>query len=52
MSLRELERLTKITKSTLQRIETGQRSPTLDQLEIIAIKLRTKMTELYESEHK
>lgn len=47
ISYRELERLTKISKSTLNRIANNEKSPTLDQLEKIAIILNKSMDELY-----
>lgn len=52
LTLRQLEELTGISKSTLNNIENGQTSPTLWQLERIAAALHVKISDLYESEHK
>lgn len=52
VSLRQLEILTGISKSTLNDIENGKRVPTLIQLEKIAIALNVKISDLYESEYK
>lgn len=52
ISLVELEKLTGISKSTLNNIENGITSPTLIQLEAIARALDVKMTELFESKYK
>jgi len=41
-----------IGKSTLNNIENGKVSPTLFQLEMIAIALDIKITDLFESEYK
>lgn len=48
ITLRELERRSGISKSALQRIESGKTSPTLDQLDRIAIALNVNITYLYE----
>lgn len=52
ISLRELSDLTGIGSSTLNRIENKITSPTLDQLELIAIALNTKITALFLSKYK
>lgn len=52
VSLVELERLTGISKSTLNNIENGKTEPTITQLEKIAIALDTKITTLFESAYK
>lgn len=52
ISLRELSNLTGIGSSTLNRIENKITSPTLDQLELIAIALNTKITALFLSKYK
>lgn len=52
ISLRELESMTGISKSTLNTHENGQSSPTLSQLEAIAKALNIKISDLYESEYK
>lgn len=41
-----------IGKSTLNNIENGKVSPTLFQLEMIAIALNVRITDLFESEYK
>lgn len=41
-----------IGKSTLNNIENGKVSPTLFQLETIAIAINVKITDLFESEYK
>lgn len=41
-----------IGKSTLNNIENGKVSPTLFQLETIAIALEVRITDLFESEYK
>ncbi|MBC6681338.1 helix-turn-helix domain-containing protein [Zhenpiania hominis] len=52
ISLHELSNLTGIGSSTLNRIENKITSPTLDQLELIAIALNTKITALFLSKYK
>lgn len=52
VTLKQLERMTGISKTTLNTIENGQTSPTLRQLEAIAIALNTKISALYDSEYK
>lgn len=52
LTLKQLSELTGISKTTLNTIENGKTSPTLRQLEAIAIALNTKISDLYESEHK
>lgn len=50
-----LERLAEksgVSKSTLQRIETGETSPTMDVMEKIAKALNVRISDLYESEYK
>lgn len=50
-----LERLAEksgVSKSTLQRIETGETSPTMDVMEKVAKALNTRISDLYESEYK
>jgi transcriptional regulator with XRE-family HTH domain len=48
----ELAKKSGIGKSTLNNIENGKVSPTLFQLETIAIALEVKITDLFESEYK
>lgn len=50
-----LERLAEksgVSKSTLQRIETGETSPTMDVMEKVAKTLNARISDLYESEYK
>lgn len=51
ITLEELEKLTKISRSTLNRIENGQISPRFIHLEKIAEALDVKITDLVESEY-
>lgn len=51
-TLMELAKKSGIGKSTLNNIENGKVSPTLFQLEMIAIALGVKITDLFESEYK
>lgn len=52
ITLKQLSKMTGIGKSTLNNIENGRTSPTLDQLEKIAKALNVRISELYESEYK
>lgn len=52
LTLMELSKKTGIGKSTLNNIENGKVSPTLFQLETIAIALDMKITDLFESDVK
>lgn len=52
LTLIELAEKTGIGKSTLNNIENEKVSPTLFQLEMIAIALEVKITDLFESEFK
>lgn len=49
VTLIELSELTGISKSTLNNIENGRVSPTIEQLEIIAKALGSRISDLYES---
>ena len=51
-TLRDLSKLTGITKSTLNNCENGKTSPTIHQLEKIAEVLHIKITDLFESDFK
>ncbi len=51
-TLMKLAEKSGIGKSTLNNIENGKVSPTLFQLETIAIALDVKITDLFESEYK
>ena len=52
LTLMELAKKSGIGKSTLNNIENGKGSPTLFQLETIAIALEVRITDLFESEYK
>lgn len=52
ITLMELSKKSGIGKSTINNIENGKVSPTLFQLETIAIALNIKITDLFESEYK
>ena len=52
LTLKQLEVLTGISKTTLNYIENGERSPKLEQLEKIAIVLNVRMTDLFELEYR
>ena len=52
LTLMELSRKSGLGKSTLNNIENEKVSPTLFQLELIAIALDVKITDLFESEYK
>ena len=47
LSLRKLSEFTGISKTRLNDIENGKRSPTLDELEKIAMVTNTKLTDLF-----
>jgi transcriptional regulator with XRE-family HTH domain len=51
-TLMQLAKKTGIGKSTLNNIENGKTSPTLFQLETIAIALGCHISDLYESDYK
>lgn len=51
-TLMKLAEKSGLGKSTLNNIENGKVSPTLFQLEMIAIALDVKITDLFESEYK
>ncbi len=52
ISLRELSYRTGLGKSTISDFENGKSSPTIKQLETIAIALNCKMSDFYKSEYK
>ena len=52
MTLVGLAEKSGISKTTLNNIENGKVSPTLFQLETIAIALEVRITDLFESEYK
>lgn len=49
LTLRQLEALTGISKTTLNNIENGKTSPTLWQLEKIAAATDSRITDLFDS---
>lgn len=52
MSLLELQKRTGISKSALSNYENNVRTPTMKQMELIAIALNTKISLLYDSYYK
>lgn len=52
LTLIQLAAMTGISKSTLNNIENGRTSPTLDQLDAIAKALDVRITDLFEAERK
>lgn len=52
LTLAQLAAMTGISKSTLNNIENGKTSPTLDKLEVIAEALNLRITDLFESDRK
>lgn len=52
ITLVQLAKLTGLSKSTINNIENGKTSPTLDELELIAKALGVRIETLYESEYK
>lgn len=52
ISVRQLSLMAGIPKSTISNIMNERYSPTLENLEKIAIALEVKISELYESEYK
>ncbi len=51
-TLKQLEKLSGVSKSTIDNIENGITSPTLFQLELLAKALDVKITDLFNSEYK
>lgn len=51
ITLKQLQDLTGITKTALNDIENGKKSPTLDQLEKIAKALNVRITDLFISKY-
>lgn len=52
LTLMELAKKSGLGKSTLNNIENGKVSPTLFQMELIAIAMDVRITDLFESEYK
>lgn len=52
LTLYQLQELTGISKTTLNNIENGKTSPTLNQLEAIACALNVRITDLFQSDNK
>lgn len=52
VTLVELAKKCGVSKSTLNNIENAKTSPSIKQLECIAIALNCKITDLFESEYK
>ena len=51
-TLKQLEKLSGVSKSTIDNIENGITSPTLFQLELLAKALEVKITDLFDSKYK
>lgn len=52
ITLSKLAEKSGVSKSTIQRIESGETSPTISTLEKLAIALNVRISDLYESEYK
>lgn len=52
LSLRQVEYLTGISRSALSRIERGDVSPSMIEMEMIAAGLHMKISDLYDSQYK
>ncbi len=52
ITLKALEKSSGISKSTIQRIETGDISPTMDKMEKLAKAMGVRITDLFESKYK
>lgn len=52
LSVRQVEQMTGVSKSTIDRIVNESVSPTLDTLEAIAKGLNVKITDLFDSPYK
>lgn len=51
-TIKQLEKLSGVSKSTIDNIENGITSPTLYQLELLAKALDVKITDLFDSKYK
>lgn len=51
-TLKQLEKLSGVSKSTIDNIENGITSPTLYQLELLAKAIDVKITDLFDSKYK
>lgn len=51
-TLKQLKKLSGVSKSTIDNIENGITSPTLYQLELLAKALDVKITDLFDSKYK
>lgn len=51
-TLKQVEKLSGVSKSTIDNIENGITSPTLYQLELLAKALDVKITDLFDSKYK
>lgn len=52
LSVRQVATMTGLSKSTVSRIANGETSPTADMLELLAIGLNVRVTDLFESDFK
>lgn len=52
LSVRQVSSLTDIPKSTINKIQLQQKSPTMDEMEAIAKGLKLRITDLFLSDYK
>lgn len=52
LSIRQVSRMTGLSKSTVQKIMTGEESPTMETMEKLAAGLKVSIESLYESDFK
>ncbi|MGC4020401.1 MAG: helix-turn-helix transcriptional regulator [Muricomes sp.] len=52
LSIRQVSRMTGVSKSTIQEIMNSYKSPTMNTMEKLAAGLKVKIESLYESDYK
>lgn len=52
LSIRQVSRMTGLSKSTIQKIMNNEESPTMETMEKLAAGLKTSLESLYESDFK
>lgn len=52
ISIRQLSIMSGISKSTINNIMNGKYSPTMNNMELLAIALKVRISDLYESDYK
>ncbi len=52
ITLKKLANISGISKSSIQRIEAGVVSPTMDKMEKLAAAMEVRITDLFESDYK